>query len=181
MSRIDVGKSFLPLTRVFKSIPTDDDDILAGAYYRNFTVALQNPPHQGWLAPDPTPLPVVGDGQCKVQTSGCGGMHLVSYCSSLISDSFPLVFPRLGSLADLIFFAFFSFHLTPPGGRGPFTGCLFCGRGMRFFSLIVPVTCFPVLGTGFMFSRAWHRLYVCIWHRLYLFLPLALVTCFAAF
>ena len=66
------------------------------------------------------------------------------------------------------------------------------------FPRTAPVTCFPALGTGYMFSRAWHRLHVfpCLtpvtcfsavgtgymfsraWHRLHVFPRLVPVTCF---
>ena len=65
---------------------------------------------------------------------------------------------------------------------------------------LAPVACFPALGTGYMFFRAWHRLHVfprlapvtCFsalgtgymffraWHRLHVFPRLSPVTCFPA-
>ena len=70
----------------------------------------------------------------------------------------------------------------------------------RIQTSLAPVTCFPALGTGYMFSRAWHWLHVfshlalltclpalgtcymfsCTWHWLHVFPRLALVTCFPA-
>ena len=39
-------------------------------------------------------------------------------------------------------------------------------RQLHAFPRLAPVTCFPALGTGYMFSRAWHRLscFPALWH-----------------
>ena len=74
-----------------------------------------------------------------------------------------------------------------------------CFPVFRYLTL-APVTCFPALGTGYMFSRAWHRLHVfprlapvacfpaldagCMfsraWHWLHVFPRLTPVACFPA-
>ena len=50
------------------------------------------------------------------------------------------------------------------------------GTGYMFFPCLALVTCFPALGIGYMFSRAWHWLHVFFlaWHWLHAFPRLAL-------
>ena len=36
----------------------------------------------------------------------------------------------------------------------------FLGTGFQVFSRLVPVTCFPALGTSFKFSHAWYQIHV---------------------
>ena len=53
------------------------------------------------------------------------------------------------------------------------TSCMISALGnVKLFSCLALVTCFPALGTRYMFSRAWHSLHV--------FPRLALVSCFPA-
>jgi len=49
-----------------------------------------------------------------------------------------------------------------------------------FLPHLAPVSCFPALGTGFTFSRAWHRVHVFPCLALQVFPPLAPIACFPA-